>query len=561
MADEVQGDEKRKFAFLGRGFDTFALERRQRMVNLDDITVFGGKTQLECRVCTSEEQIYKSLEVKAEVGVSKGGFDLNLRAEYAQSLSEQKNAVTVLVIASKRRRGELSVANFIQTPASGRALFQQGGDSYVSYAEEGSMYVASYQFQSRTTDEKMKISAELDVKFKDAFNAKVDFDMEKTRKSISTSYTFSERVFGGGGLAGSEDKVFEFARKFSETIPKEPILLDFRTTDYTSIRDYPADFDAIARYAKAFTKSRSFPDTKYSLATMESQAVITQLKIETALRMYKFYKISGDLVTDMQAHLDKLEKTKAAIRGFREAFRQDPVPDATTVFNNLKSQIDVSSLNMPVVKYELVEGAWTGRPQSGRPISTFDQDWVKSFIYPRAITVAGDQALCQLTMTYAQAELKVLIKEGVSADAYEWKVVSGTTAGGLASWPIIDKEANFGPGEVVQVQAWTTQHASGGEWLGNSVSGLYVERQRGTEVTKFLIKQDSSNFGGNAMPLKKEPTTSFMGFKLHLSPSRFTVQEGAGGVIPDRTIQPLAAIQPVYVRFLAPEWHQPQIDE
>jgi hypothetical protein len=553
--------EKEAFAFLGKGFDTFAREGRQRMLDVKDFIPYDGDSGLKYEVCTSEEQINKSLDVKVEIGGSYRGLDFSARAAYAQSLTQQKNAVTVLAMSVRKRKGEVSVAKWSSPkPTSAKALFQQGGDSYMSYVEEGGLYVASYQFLSTTQEEKMKISAGLTAKYKGTFDADIGFEMEKVRTETKVNYIWSERNFGGSGGAGSEDKVYEFAKNFLTSTLSAPLLLTFKTSSYTNISDYPKDFDAIANYTKSFTDPSYFDRLPCSLARLESQATLTQVKTKAALRLYSLYKLTSDGPTQIQGHLNKVETTLKALSKFRKAFNAEAIPDPKEVFKTIDDQIDLSSLNLPLVELEWVEGSWCGK-QEGNKSSTFQRSWVNSFIYPKAVSAAGQEVLCQLTVTYGQRDPRTYT-DSTNADLYTWDVVRGNRDLGTKEWPTIDKGAEFGPGEISAVGIWTVTGSERSSDIRDTVSGMQLERRREGQETTFNIRHDKGYWGQNfsSEGVTKGSTRVFMGFNLYLSTQQaFVVPSGNPPMM--KSVFPINACQAVWVNFLTPKWLTPSLNE
>ena len=550
--------DQTKYQFLGVGYNTFesGSDPLTSLITVDKFATTETQCDFTIKVCSSEEEIFKSLDVKASVGISYKGFDLDIKASYASELSVKKNAVTILAISRKSSKGtviECKMKEPVETDIA--TMVHQGGDCYIKEVVEGGMYVAAYQFEATTQEQKEKIAAECHANYKDQAKADVSVEINKTAKSHNVQYTFTQKGFGHTHISPSEkiEDVYETGKKFIEGEMTEPVMLRFTTASYIGVKGCPKGFDKVANYTKAYQKV-VFNELKHSLAAIDRQADIARSKTKAVKDLYEFYHIEGAELGGIDGHLEKIDKLKL---GLKDAFKPENVP------NPKQPQLDLSALAMPRVIIEFIYGLWAGSATSGAITSYRFTTWggdpnlLYSFMFPQRISANGARVLQRIKVVYAKRKAD---DNSQSVEAGYTSAMISESGGdtGDESMRDIDDYAGLEPGEVVKVGSWwNTLDTDKDDGRVGKVAGLYIALNRNNKVDPIKIIGQGGAEGGGYQSFEKQADMTFVGF----DGSKWHSQYGQRGAIkaPYDTFL-IGGLRPVFAKF-SHTWIKPNMRE
>ena len=204
-------------------------------------------------------------------------------------------------------------------------VYQQGGDSFVSYIAWGGQYMASYSFTahddasytSLVNSTNANISAGVS-----SFSASLTVALTQIHTDTSVNYTFLQQGvgFSKGQLPDQDhNHMIDFVLDFGDKVLDEPAIVEYATTSYHVVPGCPK-FQQIDNYRLVYLGGVA-ANTGY--AAIEAAAKANLPIVQNVYDMYKRY---GVLSVDpqLEAHIHALSAGIQSIDQWRQAVDNNP---------------------------------------------------------------------------------------------------------------------------------------------------------------------------------------------------------------------------------------------
>jgi hypothetical protein len=109
----------------------------------------GGPANISTlvKVCLTTNDVYDALGINASAEVNSSWGSFSDRLGFAHSITQHTRTVNILVVSKKQTKTSRVISQkFKQTFKDATTLYQQGGDSFVSFIAWGGQYMVSYSF-------------------------------------------------------------------------------------------------------------------------------------------------------------------------------------------------------------------------------------------------------------------------------------------------------------------------------------------------------------------------------------------------------------------------------
>jgi hypothetical protein len=224
---------------LGQGFDTFTNSAAGNQFVKQNVapTAQGGQV-CNISVCTSLEQLSRSLSISASASASYGAASVSDKASFVQSLQVTTTSVTVVVYANRTTTSTLYPYEIVdgRSKPDAASFCEAYGDTFVTTLTTGSEYMAVYVFYSQSKDEQTSVTNTLKasgVYGGATVSASVTTALSTTMSSTTTRTTLQQQIFGVTGLTfPAASDIASFALAFGTITPNAPAIISFATTGY-----------------------------------------------------------------------------------------------------------------------------------------------------------------------------------------------------------------------------------------------------------------------------------------------------------------------------------------
>ncbi len=298
-----------RFSINGQGLQT-ALEGEKKPA--------GAGSKCWGKVCYSMSEVKEKLQIDQSFNIGVGPvFGLTQKMKFLESLKVTKTSRVIVVYAhSSSKSGSVS-ANFIEQfqppedPGKVKQFCKAFGDSYAKTITYGAEYLGAYVFsavsseQLSTLDAEIKASGIIKVV---SLGAEFKTSLEKLTKNENLTYEFYHEIRGHENMRlPLEHEIVEFAHKFPEIKPTNPIVVSVEYLGYENVYGCPPIFNKVAQ-------NRGYFDGEFAPAGSGLTSKLEKINIQ----------LNGlNRIQDVHNFFNKLTvKPKFTDAGWEEAYYQ-----------------------------------------------------------------------------------------------------------------------------------------------------------------------------------------------------------------------------------------------
>lgn len=211
---------------LGAGYDALAEERKNGCVvvtALEQKPVLGQQVEFSLTKIASSDQLNKSMNISASASIKSGLRQGSAKANFAQSLTV--NSYSTYILVSVKVSNALTEMRGVTLTEDAKNAYIQGperfrqmcGDEFVSGYAMGGEYAAVLRIDSKNSDEKNALDAQ--IKYK-AFSGKVEFQsaIEEISKTNSMEVSLFQRGGQGDKIPSNAAEVIAQAVNFPSKV-------------------------------------------------------------------------------------------------------------------------------------------------------------------------------------------------------------------------------------------------------------------------------------------------------------------------------------------------------
>ena len=379
---------------VGQGFSSFRNEGCDTVVTGKvDTKQRGGGIDENIQVCTSMTDVCSALSIDAsiEANCSFGSFDDRL--QYTRSFANSTTSVLIMVVANRTLgTEEITGTKFKEDYKwildSANDLYSVGGDSFVATTTLGGQYIAFYQFDAETIQERDQLANSAKLSAHTAalsLQARLDTTITNASSYTGSKYTFVQKIFGQShGELPDTNNIGQFALNFGEAELDAPVILKFTTQSYNTVQGRPkmTNVDKL----RTIFANRMAPAKGLGTIRVAAQHALDSIAIVRA--MYDVYGCrAADNTLDARqttykGYIDAIDKWQADAEDDIEHVRP-PVP---MIWSSKDSQrpLEATDIQMPAASYAIMIGPAAGGDGGGNPF-----DYVPSNAIRRRMRVTG----------------------------------------------------------------------------------------------------------------------------------------------------------------------------
>lgn len=320
---------------LFQGFNSFNLMPKSTVLTGTPNSQASFNSEVYIKVCTSLEEIHKSVEVDASVSVAFASYSADVKASYLNSLDVTTYSVTVILYANTSTTTSRNTVDLPPEKAAGLNdkvalldFIKKNGDSWVSQISVGSEYIGAITFRSRDLKEKTEVEASLSGK---GVVDGVTIDASVATKIANTLHTTNveyeiKHYSGGTTLAGPYpgqnindiDAMVEYALKFPTVEADKPVMISFKLEGYEDQLGSAADFTNVVANRKSY----------YGTPGLIGWGGIKQsllLALNSSKDLKKLYSHYGQVDDDFEARLAQIRLDVDATTKYIDFVAEDPL--------------------------------------------------------------------------------------------------------------------------------------------------------------------------------------------------------------------------------------------
>lgn len=314
-------------AKLFRGYDSVGRGMLSSSAVTGDLEQTGGRSVVNIRVCESESELARALEIDASVSVSYlKAANVTAKMNFLKKLNVTARSVTIVVYAS-HETGTWSIKNVAMKTgvvpphddAEAAAFVQSYGDSYIKEATQGGEYYAVYTFRTETQTEQSSLTSSLKAKgIYSGVTAKADLQAKLSEfvSSTSVNWTFDQEITGiANPKFPAQDKLVEFALAFPSLTLDSPVTTGFATEGYERVPQFGSGFKKVVANRRHFLGSAGVLSKLARLYALQHQVAWLR-------RIYTRYNFAGD--AGLEPFRGKVEAEIAAVNEQVDAWDDDP---------------------------------------------------------------------------------------------------------------------------------------------------------------------------------------------------------------------------------------------
>lgn len=362
---------------VGQGFSSFRNEGCDTVVTGKvDTKQRGGGIDANIQVCTSMTDVCSALSIDAsvEANCSFGSFDDRL--QYTRSFAKSTTSVLIMVVANRTLgTEEMTGTRFREDYKwildSANDLYSVGGDSFVTTTTLGGQYIAFYQFDAETIQERDQLANSAKLSAHNAalsLQARLDTTITNASSYTGSKYTFVQKIFGQShGKLPDANNIGQFALDFGTAELDAPVILKFTTQSYNTVQGRPkmTNVDKL----RTIFANRMAPAKGLGTIRVVAQHALDSMAIVRAI-----YDVYGCRAADntldarqttYKGYIDAIDNWQADA----EADVENAHPSVPMIWSSKDSQrpLEATDIQMPAASYAIMIGPAAGGNWGGNP--------------------------------------------------------------------------------------------------------------------------------------------------------------------------------------------------
>jgi hypothetical protein len=248
---------------VGNGYNEFAAEALPTCLENIQTNTGGTSISADLYVCQTVESVYQQLGVNAAMAGGNAWGSFEAKMQFVSGLAITTTSVVILVRASKviSTTTISTQPNFNGEWETGKDLFAQHGNAYISSISLGGEFLAAYSFTALDAASYQSLVASAEANFSGGIsdlNSQTQFDanISSMKKIANTREAFSQVGIGfsKSSLPKRED-LCNFVLTFSDVDLDGPMVVDFSTLSYSTLPNCPSGFDQVDTYRNAYVSN------------------------------------------------------------------------------------------------------------------------------------------------------------------------------------------------------------------------------------------------------------------------------------------------------------------
>ncbi|KAJ3282212.1 hypothetical protein HK104_011041 [Borealophlyctis nickersoniae] len=391
----VQLEEPTPVTGLGQGYNTFLASAMPRIVEVTPAPGGAFAESIICK-CESEADILNALDVSADLAVKGPWGSFDAKVKFAKKHHFTSKTIVLLVKAMQTTKTTVDTVKFSADPPpqTAKDIYNQGGDSYVSYVSCGAHYLASYTYVATDDESFQQLNAEIDGSFGDistlSLQSTTNLKNIEDNKKVKTKI-HQTAIGWKGDYPGDTDAIVKFALGFGGLKLTDPELIEFHTLPYDSVACCP-DVDEMNKRRNLYVNRElpgphPKPDREYSTYLLSAKTCVDRIS-----KVNDFYGCYGfeSLVTRLAKYdyKSRLQADIAELERWRDTVADNPsAPDSDIPKLNLGG---AKYFEFPTAEYLLQRGTRVGRAE-GKSFADVEEELIPLGVQLRRIMVNGDK--------------------------------------------------------------------------------------------------------------------------------------------------------------------------
>ncbi|CAN9444912.1 unnamed protein product [Alternaria alternata] len=361
---------------VGQGFSSFRDEGCDTVVTGKVEMKPHGGIDANIQVCTSMTDVYSALNIDAsvEANCSFGSFDDRL--EYTRSFAKSTTSVLIMVVANRfLGTEEITGTKFKEDYKwildSANDLYFVGGDSFVATTTLGGQYIAFYQFDAETVEERDQLANSAHASAHNAgfsLQARLDTTITNASSYTGSKYSFFQAILGQShGKLPDSNNIGQFALNFGTAELDAPIILNFTTQSYNTVEGRPK-MTHVDKLRSIFA-NRMHPAKGLGTIRVTAQHALDSIAIVRAI--YDLYgcraadKTLDARQTTYRGYIDVIDNWQSGV----EEDVENAHPPVPMIWSSKDSQrpLEATDIQMPAASYAIMIGPGAGGNWGGDP--------------------------------------------------------------------------------------------------------------------------------------------------------------------------------------------------